>query len=169
MEERREELINNYIPLAKSICKEFSNLGHQERYSDALFGLYKAAKNFDFENYSIKRFPNYAKTIIRNRLRQLYNSQKDVLPVDWNGVEASDDSQSHTLTSHLKDNEDEYYNIEALETCKRMLSGDKYKIAICLMNNYTQNEIAEIMGLSQPTVSRRISNIKEELYEYFEK
>ncbi|MGM0409136.1 MAG: sigma-70 family RNA polymerase sigma factor [Bacillota bacterium] len=164
MEERRETLIIKYIPLAKSLCKKFKNLNHQERYSEALYGLTLAAIKFDFENFPVKAFSNYAKTIILNRLKKL--TKNDIVKIDWSEVEAREED-GYDKMKYLKSNENPYYELEALDYFKKELDERKFEIMKLLIDDYTQSEIADKTNLSQSTISREIKSIKEELYEDF--
>jgi len=164
MEEKREVLIIKYIPMAKSICKKFNNLNYQDRYSEALYGLTLAAMKFDFENFPQKAFPNYAKTIITNRLKKL--TKDNIIKVDWSEVESREEDQQDKM-KYLKSKENPYYEIEALDYFKKELNERKLEIMKLLLKDYTQSEIAKDIDLSQSTISREIKAIKEELYEDF--
>lgn len=164
MNEIQERLILDYMPLAKSICMKFPNIDYSERYSIALYNLVLAAENFDYENYSLKYFHSFARNVIVNSLKEYYNTVHREVTVDWGLVESSEDYQT-TMLKYLEEIDGEYYNFEFLESCREILSPKKFKILKMIILDKNQKEIADELKTSQPTISRRIDEIRSELYE----
>jgi RNA polymerase sigma factor (sigma-70 family) len=164
MNEKSEQLVIDYMPLAKSICKKFPNIDYSERYSIALYNLVLAAESFDYDNYNLSRFYSYARTTIVNALKKYYNKSHREVTIDWSAVESPDDYQP-TMLKYLEEVDNNFYNSEFLTSCKTILSDKKFKILKMIICDKNQVEIAEEIETSQATVSRRINEIRNELYE----
>lgn len=158
----KNELIQDYIPLAKSICKRYVGLDYDDRYQQAVLGLTVAAEKFNSDKGN---FGSYARVVIKSYLNKLYNKEQsnDDIPTDWNNVEDNSDEESNFNAGLLQDTEDRYQRFEILESIKQQLSTLHYDIAyLKVVKQYNQEECANELGVSQATISRRLEDIKEE-------
>lgn len=160
--EERDELIEDYIPLAKSICKKYYNLPYEERYSEALYGLVKAARNFDPEKGN---FAPYARKVINNQLKTYSNSRnsREEFCLDFNSLEAMSDDYDAANKKNIKaiyDKEDNYKRIDFMSVLSVLTKKEKL-LVIYIAKGYSQSECAEQLDISQPTVSRMLDRLKE--------
>jgi len=146
----RDEVIKDYLPLAKSMSRKFSTLSHEDRLQEALLALIKA---YDTFNTDIGvSFGLYAKIVILNGLKRFYNkeiSYKNGL----SGEQVSEYVASDKSKSKMK-------FIEFLNDLKQKITSSDYAIFSHLLNGDTQKECSRFFGISQPSVSRAICRIK---------
>lgn len=176
-EEARNKLIVHNLRLVVYIAKKFENSGVQteDLVSIGTIGLIKAVKTF-CPDKKIK-LATYASRCIENEvlmyLRKIGNMKTEIsidepLNVDWDGNElllsdilsTSDDSVSCDI-----ENDDE---IRILMKCIDKLSERDKKIinlrfGIRCEREYTQKEVADMLGISQSYISRIEKKIIEQL------
>lgn len=176
-EEAKNKLIVHNLRLVVYIAKKFENSGVQteDLVSIGTIGLIKAVKTF-CPDKKIK-LATYASRCIENEvlmyLRKIGNMKTEIsidepLNVDWDGNElllgdilsTSDDSVSYGIES-----DDE---IRILMKCIEKLSERDKKIVylrfgIHCDKEYTQKEVADILGISQSYISRIEKKIIEQL------
>jgi RNA polymerase sigma factor (sigma-70 family) len=154
------KLIEDYIPLAKSICKRYAELDYDDRFQQAALGLCEAAQKFDPTKGS---FGAYARRVIKSYLNDFYNDSKsnikNSISTDWNSVEANSED-SKIPTSFMASNQKSKYELfEVLESVNQSLSEEHYKIAK-MITVHTQEEVAKELGISQSTICRRLNDIQ---------
>lgn len=179
----REKLIVHNLRLVVYIAKKFENSGVniEDLISIGTIGLIKAVRTFSPDK-NIK-LATYASRCVENEilmyLRKIANMKTDVsidepLNVDWDGNELllSDVlSTGADVVSVGIESEDE---IRILMNCISKLPDRERQIicmrfGLCGCREYTQKEVAEILGISQSYISRIEKKIIENLKKAIEK
>lgn len=164
--------IEEHLGLARKIASEFSkNINckytYDELESQAFLGLVKAANRFE-EERGVK-FSTYAVPVIRGEILRMYRDDKwynskrgcphEILSLN---VKMSSEEKQEEILTLLKDDTD--YEGEAVdnllikELSSRLKDDEKEIIYLYFYNGLRQPQIAEIIGLTQATISRKIRN-----------
>lgn len=180
-EEAREKLIVHNLRLVVYIAKKFEStaVGIEDLISIGTIGLIKAVKTFDPEK-NIK-LATYASRCVENEilmyLRKLSNRGQEVsidepLNVDWDGNELLLSDVLTTGPDTVSDGIESEDEKRILMNCISRLS-DREKQIICMRfglagsREYTQKQVADVLGISQSYISRIekkiIENLKEEI------
>ncbi len=182
-ESAREKLIVHNLRLVVYIAKKYENaaVGIEDLISIGTIGLIKAVRTY-CPDKKIK-LATYASRCIDNEilmfLRKASNKGGDIsidepLNVDWDGNELllSDilSTGENTVSEDLE-REDE---IRCLMRCISRLSEREQKIicmrfGLCGSREYTQKEVADILGISQSYISRIEKKIISDLKRNIEK
>ena len=159
------------MPLAKSMAGKFSNLDYNEALGEALLGLVLAASTFDPERGF--QFAALARRIIYNRLCGMYNVQKIEAPsVDLQAIEQETQEEAYSENREVRVKSIElaapdcYAGFETLTVFQHWYSNlaPLQKILIHMqMSGITQQKIATELKMSQPTVNRRLNELKDSL------
>lgn len=154
-------MILDHIQLAKTLSKRFQNLPYEDRFQEACLGLVKAYRSFEpKKNVS---FGSYAKTVIMNQLKQYYKREKMrvlfIIQEKDNG-----DSNLKKYKQGLSDYSIQNY-FELKQDLEKQFGNTKVEILIKIANGQTQEECSREFGVSQPTISRIIKQIRELLGE----
>ncbi len=157
----REELFIDYTNLAYKIANKYVGVYPNERediYQVALMGLWKATEHFD-ENRGYA-FSTFATRVITNEIFIYFRHLKK-------------NSNTKSIYTPIADNlcvedvlKDENDYIEEVEECIDLIRVKEIvdkeleqktmntKIIQLLMSGYTQGEVAKIIGVTQPHISR---------------
>ena len=175
----RAALIEHNLRLVVYTAKKFENCdaGLEDLISIGTIGLIKAVNTFNSEK-NIK-LATYASRCIENEIlmyiRKASQRRGDVsidepLNVDWDGNELllSDvlGSDSDSVSRSMEQREDEKVITEALcdlDERERMII--EMRFGMSGSREYTQKEVADIMGISQSYISRLEKKIIEKLHE----
>lgn len=164
--------IEEHLGLARKIASEFSkNINckytYDELESQAFLGLVKAANRFE-EERGVK-FSTYAVPVIRGEILRMYRDDKwynskrgcphEILSLN---VKMSSEEKQEEILTLLKDDTDyERETVDNLlikELSSRLKDDEKEIIFLYFYNGLRQPQIAEIIGLTQATISRKIRN-----------
>ena len=146
----RDEVIKNYLPLAKSMSKKFSTLSHEDRLQEALLSLIKA---YDTFNADIGvSFGLYAKVVILNGLKSFYNKE-----ISYKNSLSGEQVSEYVISDRSKN---KMNFIEFLNDLKQKITSSDYAIFSHLLGGDTQKECSKFFGISQSSVSRTIGRIK---------
>ncbi len=164
--------IEEHLGLARKVASEFSkNINckytYDELESQAFLGLVKAANKFE-EERGVK-FSTFAIQVIRYELIRTFRDDKwyfskrgcphDVLSLN---VKMSSEGKQEEILTLLKDDTD--YESETVDNIliKQLIGGlkedEKEIIYLYFYNGLRQSQIAEIIGLTQVSISRKIRN-----------
>lgn len=164
--------IEEHLGLARKVASEFSkNINckytYDELESQAFLGLVKAANKFE-EERGVK-FSTFEIPVIRYELMRTFRDDKwyfskrgcphDVLSLN---VKMSSEEKQEEILTLLKDDTD--YESETVDNIliKQLIGGlkedEKEIIYLYFYNGLRQSQIAEIIGLTQVSISRKIRN-----------
>lgn len=139
------------------------NLSIEDYYDVCAIGLCKAAISYD-KSKEVK-FATYACVIIENDIRQILRNKKYSAPMyslDMTFNNTSDGTGGIAFVENLTTGLSAYDEILPYQLDK-VLNTQEYKLVALILEGYTQVEIANIIGISQPMVSRMLSKIKQKL------
>ncbi len=177
----RELLITHNLRLVVYIAKKFDNtgVGIEDIISIGTIGLIKAVNTFSPER-NIK-LATYASRCIENEilmhLRKTAHQRKEIsfdepLNIDWDGNELylsdvlSNESESIEQKVELEDEKRQLLNmICALPEREKRIMTMRY--GLFESEEYTQKEVADILGISQSYISRLEKKILEKLKDQF--
>lgn len=176
-EAAREKLIVHNLRLVVYIAKKFENasVGIEDLISIGTIGLIKAVRTY-CPDKNIK-LATYASRCIENEilmfLRKATNKGNDLsidepLNVDWDGNELLLSDVLATGENTVSEDLEREDEIRCLMRCIYRLSEREQKIIImrfglCGSREYTQKEVADILGISQSYISRIEKKILLEL------
>ena len=176
-EEARNKLIVHNLRLVVYIAKKFENSGVSidDLISIGTIGLIKAVKTFSPDK-NIK-LATYASRCIENEvlmyLRKIGNLKNEIsidepLNIDWDGNELLLSDILYTDEDSVSVNIESDDEIRLLMKCVEKLSDrDKQiiylRFGLKLDKEYTQKEVADILGISQSYISRIEKKIIEHL------
>lgn len=164
--------IEEHLGLARKVASEFSKKAnckytYDELESQAFLGLVKAANKFE-EERGLK-FSTYAVPVIRGEIMRMYRDDKwynskrgcphEILSLN---IKMSSEEKQEEILTLLKDDTD--YESEAVdnilikEIISRLREDEKEIIYLYYYNGLRQAQIAEIIGLTQMSISRKITN-----------
>lgn len=177
MEDGRRILVERNLRLVVYIAKKFENTGVllEDLVSIGTIGLIKAAKTFKPDK-NIK-LATYASRCIENEIlmfiRKSNNIRAEVsfdepLNVDWDGNELllSDvvSSEDDCISRQLEDYEDKKTIMDAIDKLdEREREIIELRFGLCGKKEYTQKEVADMLGISQSYISRLEKKIIERL------
>ncbi len=177
----RELLITHNLRLVVYIAKKFDNtgVGIEDIISIGTIGLIKAVNTFSPER-NIK-LATYASRCIENEilmhLRKTAHQRKEIsfdepLNIDWDGNELylsdvlSNESESIEQKVELEDEKRQLLKmICALPEREKRIMTMRY--GLFESEEYTQKEVADILGISQSYISRLEKKILEKLKDQF--
>ena len=173
----RRILVERNLRLVVYIAKKFENTGVllEDLVSIGTIGLIKAAKTFKPDK-NIK-LATYASRCIENEIlmfiRKSNNIRAEVsfdepLNVDWDGNELllSDvvSSEDDCISRQLEDYEDKKTIMAAIDKLdEREREIIELRFGLCGKKEYTQKEVADMLGISQSYISRLEKKIIERL------
>lgn len=176
----RDKLIEHNLRLVAHIVRKYyiSNKNTEDLISVGTIGLVKAVDSFNYENGT--RFATYGAKCIQNEILMLFRSQKklgcevsldDTIDVDKDGnpltyidIICTDDTIADDVDKKMK-------ITKALEYIRDQLDEREKKIIIMRYGlgntrNYTQREVADILGISRSYVSRIEKSVLEKINKY---
>ena len=179
----RRILVERNLRLVVYIAKKFENTGVllEDLVSIGTIGLIKAAKTFKPDK-NIK-LATYASRCIENEIlmfiRKSNNIRAEVsfdepLNVDWDGNELllSDvvSSEDDCISRQLEDYEDKKTIMAAIDKLdEREREIIELRFGLCGKKEYTQKEVADMLGISQSYISRLEKRIIKKLRADMEK
>lgn len=151
----KNRMILDHIKLAKTLSKGFTNLPYEDRFQEACLGLMKASQNYK-PNREVS-FGAYAKVVIINQLKQYYKKEKMrfLLIAQDDGFENDKGKDCDPMSMS------NYNCIELMEDLKKYFGDFKIKILIEIVNGKTQEDCSQIFGISQPSISRIVGQMRE--------
>ena len=184
-EERKTFLIEHNLRLVVYISKKFENTGAslEELISIGTLGLIKAintydpAKNIKLATYASRCIENEILMFIRKTSSQKREvSIDEPLNVDWDGNELllSDilGSETDAVSRDIEEDEERRLLrrcVESLEERERTII--ELRFGLSGQREYTQKEVADMLGISQSYISRLekkiIRELKQEILEIF--
>jgi RNA polymerase sporulation-specific sigma factor len=176
----RDKLIEHNLRLVAHIVRKYyiSNKNTEDLISVGTIGLVKAVDSFNYENGT--RFATYGAKCIQNEILMLFRSQKklgcevsldDTIDVDKDGnpltyidIICTDDTIADDVDKKMK-------IAKVLEYIRDQLDEREKKIIIMRYGlgntrNYTQREVADILGISRSYVSRIEKSVLEKINKY---
>ena len=176
----RDNLIEHNLRLVAHIVRKYyiSNKNTEDLISVGTIGLVKAVDSFNYENGT--RFATYGAKCIQNEILMLFRSQKklgcevsldDTIDVDKDGnpltyidIICTDDTIADDVDKKMK-------IAKVLEYIRDRLDEREKKIIIMRYGlgntrNYTQREVADILGISRSYVSRIEKSVLEKINKY---
>lgn len=153
---RNEKLVIKYLPLARKLGRKY-DAPHIDGIAEAQFAMVLAAQTFDVRKGG--SFPLYVEYAIRNRLKRLRAKSLPV-SIDWQEVEADGEQASTVELAALAQpptQEARVFRHEFVRYILKCLTREEKRLLLYLLREERQTQIAERLGISQPTVSRRIA------------
>jgi RNA polymerase sporulation-specific sigma factor len=173
----RNKLIEHNLRLVVFLAKKFDNtgVGTEDLVSIGTIGLMKAVSSFD-PTKNIK-LATYASKCIENEilmfLRKTAPLKREIsidepMNVDWDGNELSLADVLGTNGDEIEEKlEAEEEKTLILRAVKSLNSRDKtiimLRFGLCTDREYTQKEVADILGISQSYISRLEKRILQKL------
>ena len=140
---------------------------HDDVIQEGFIALWKACQSFDISRGVA--FSTYACKAIQNHMMCYavrYNKRQARIQYLEDSVDTEIDSGTVTYEDVLEDPSASFADIDIYNqiiTAAEQI-GDKAKIIVLkIIEGHTQDEIAKMVGLSQPTVSRIIRKIREKI------
>ena len=165
----RDKLVTDNLRLVYYLYEKLTKNPLTENYKDdiiseGMVGLVKAANTFDdgrgikFGTYASRCITNEMLMFIRRMNKQLPHEVSLYVPIDKN-------ANGHVLCyADILSNEDSIPEsciyAAAVDSFMAKQSETDREIMDALRQGYKQKEIAEIVGIRQPTVSRRIRKLR---------
>ena len=167
-ETARRTLIEHNLRLVVYIARKFENtgVGIEDLISIGTIGLIKAVKTFDphkkikLATYASRCIENEILMFLRRTSRQkLEVSLDEPLNTDWDGNELllSDvlGTDGDEISRSMEDDADRKMLMDAIaELDERERTIIIMRFGLCGTHEYTQKEVADIMGISQSYISR---------------
>lgn len=164
-----EEMFYNNTKLAYKIANKYF-INYKNDYEDikqvALLGLWKAILTFKNTN----AFSTYAYTVIANEINYFlrkckkHNSNYSLQSIVADNIEYQDllkDDSDFTI-KYEEESEAEYKE-KILKTTIDLINERDKKIVELLLQGYNQTEIATMLNITQPTVSRIKDRIRKKI------
>lgn len=157
----QQELVEKNHNLIYYALNKFS-VPAEDYYGICAIGLCKAACTY---NSQASRFSTYALSVILNEIRMGKRQERkqaklNQISMDEEWKNTKEDSVTlHEILSTKMDVVDEIISFKLPD----ILTPDEMRVVKYLYMDYKQKEIAEIIGVCQPVVSRRIKSIKNKL------
>lgn len=163
MTKEQEQLVTDNHNLIYHIINKFE-LATEEYYDVCAIGLCKAASTYD-SSKDVK-FATYAGVCIENAIKlELRNRKKyyaRVYSLDRTFNNTSDGTGEISYVENITTGLSAYDEILPYQLDK-VLNAREYKLVALVLQDYTQVEIGNIIGISQAQVSRMFSKIKQKL------
>lgn len=165
-EEKKVKITQRYMPLVKKLAGQYSlsKIPFDDCYQEALLGLMIAINRFD-KGKGIK-FGAFAKIVITNRLKSLYAIEKkqpkpfDLTTATEDDEDAANESRMNKLL--LAQPDDGYAMKEILIGIEQVAGKEARELVyLRIEEELSQEDCAEIMKISQPSISRILKRIKE--------
>lgn len=168
MTKERQELVKDNIQLAHFVANRYRSMSLEfdDIRSSAYLGLVKAASNFDDGKGTT--FATFAVTVITNEILMYARRQKK-----HNRVTASLDAplisdEDISLMDVIPSTKDPYGVVELERDISRQidcLNDTERKLLLVKLGrpDITQNELSEIIGITQSMVSRKMKTIRRKL------
>lgn len=165
----RDMLVTDNMRLVYYLYEKLTKNPLTEKYKDdivseGMVGLVKAAKTFD-DSHGIK-FGTYASRCITNEMLMFIRRMNKQLPHEvslYAPIEKDDDGHALCYADILSDEDsipESCIYTAVVDTFLAKQSEMDREIINALRQGYKQKEIAEIVGIKQPTVSRRIRKLR---------
>lgn len=157
----QQELVEKNHNLIYYALNKFS-VPAEEYYGICAIGLCKAACTY---NSQASRFSTYALSVILNEIRMGKRQERKQAKLNYISMDEEWETTKegsvtlHEILSTKMDVEDEIISFKLPD----ILTPDEMRVVKYLYMDYKQKEIAEIIGVCQPVVSRRIKSIKNKL------
>ena len=165
----RDKLVTDNLRLVYYLYEKLTKNPLTEKYKDDIVsegtvGLVKAAKSFDptrkvkFSTYASRCITNEMLMFIRRLNKQIPHEVSLYAPIDK-------DDDGHTLryadilSDDENDPESSIYDTVVEAFLAKQNDIDR-EILEALRQGYKQKEIAEIVGIRQPTISRRMKKLR---------
>lgn len=166
---KQEEMFYNNIKLAYKIANKYF-INCKDDYEDikqvALLGLWKAVLTFKNTN----AFSTYAYTVITNEINYFlkkckkHNNNYSLQSIVADNIEYQDLLKDNNDFTVIYEEESEIeYKRKMLERVKELMKETDRKIIELLLQGYNQTEIATMLNITQPTVSRIRDKIKKKI------
>lgn len=179
----RNTLIEHNLRLVVYIAKKFENasVGIEDLISIGTIGLvkavgsFKADKNIKLATYASRCIENEILMYLRKVNARPEVSLDEPLNTDWDGNELllSDvigSNEDDVMDEIEKREEKEMIHRAINNLCERERKIIMLRYGFCGYREYTQNEVAEMMGISQSYISRLekriISKLRKEIIEF---
>lgn len=159
MTEKQKKLVEDNMKLVYFVLhKYYPAYAYDEDIAQiGMLGLCKAATTFD----EMKgKFSTYAFRVIKNEIGMEFRRRRNLpqtISLNYE-IEGPDGDHSELINSIVGDNDVDYFDFKAFYV--RLAATDK-AIVDARMNGQNQKKIAEILGVGQPCISRRINSIKQ--------
>lgn len=157
----QQELVEKNHNLIYYALNKFS-VPAEEYYGICAIGLCKAACTY---NSQASRFSTYALSVILNEIRMGKRQERKQAKLNYISMDEEWENTKegsvtlHEILSTKMDVVDEIISFKLPD----ILTPDEMRVVKYLYMDYKQKEIAEIIGVCQPAVSRRIKSIKDKL------
>ena len=175
------KLVENNINLVYHLVKKYcSGYDYDEFVSVGSMGLLKAIDTFKKEKIGQANFSLYASIIIKNEIFRVFRNLKKESNISYFSDSIMGDDEDITLEDTLSNDEnilDEYVEKEDSINKKKkigeilkLLNKEERIVLKCLYGfggkkPMAQKEIAEILGFSQPQISKFINSLQDKLKE----
>ena len=138
------------------------NLSIEDYYDVCAIGLCKAAITYD-SSKDVK-FVTYAGVCIENAIKMELRKQKNILvySLDMTFSSTSNGTRDISYVENITTGLSAYDEILPYQLDK-VLNAQEYKLVALVLQDYTQVEIGNIIGISQAQVSRMFFKIKQKL------
>lgn len=165
MTEKEKRLIEDNMKLVYFIInKYYPAFIHDEDLKQiGMLGLCKAAMTFD-ETKGL--FSTYSFKVIKNEIGMEFRRRRkppQTISLNYE-IEGPDGNHSEMLNLIVGDNDVDYFDFKPFYD--RLTATDKV-ILNARLNGKSQKKIAEILGMGQPGVSRRIKSIKQSWSKFY--
>lgn len=168
--EEQYKLINDNFKFACSIAKKrwtsFKGTFEFDEFQEsAYWGLVKAARTYDPVKGEFIKYAGKAinRTISRD-VKKMLSHREDA---SLDKVYSNDSDKANALIDVIQDNEDDigdFVTTEEIEHFLGILSrSERELIEMHYIQRVTQSEIAEYLGVSQPTINKKIKKAIEKM------
>lgn len=186
MEDREQKIIDNMPLVNMVINKYFSNKFHLMSLEDmrgyGYIGLIKAVDNFDesrgfkFSTYGVQSIWSNIRNAIRDKIGQIGSREtkqkmQGEIPAPFSYYEQiinKDNEKDITFDIPIENFEDSIIDKLSIDKFVNKLDTKKKKVfELYYLEDKKQDDIGEIIGVSQVQVSRILSKVKKELMNEF--
>lgn len=150
---RVHELVHQYDPLAKKLAMQYRMAPYDDSLQEARLGLIIAATEFRPQRGA---FGPFARIVITNRLNGLYHAERK-----WRIMQSLE-----MLDGMVPEGCERLGLIELLEAFKdvaQQLTKDERELVRLRLLGKSQQTCAELLHVSQPTVSRLLTGVRDKL------
>lgn len=157
----KEQVVLNNVGMVGIVLKSLNlNTQDEDLYSTGLIGIVKAVNTFNPDKGFM--FSAYATQIIRNEIFLAFRKKRITPAFSLDEPHQLENGESVNFSEMIADSsrfEEEVIADIQMEHMLSKLSDREKKIISFSIDDKTQREIAEILGISQPRVSRIIKSI----------